>query len=212
MGLMELSYNVHGWRQGSVWLIQGLLGEELDHRDNYTPLSEMFFWIRLNAEMKAKQSFCPWTFRKEKTVPPGCSYSSTTLDRLQEIWRRQDLEKSLESVFIGIKKINEAGGWFPSLLDSKAHGSTLHALASQVASLPPTSWMFGVMDVWCPWCFQSVPKPELQFWSSLLQGPQLWGLFNGLSISSCKGILKWWFSLFLYCKNFLEKKMGRKES
>lgn len=149
MGLIELSYNVHGWRQGSVWLIQGLLGEELDHRDNYTPLPEMFFWIGLNAEMKSKQSFCPWTFRREKTVPLGCSYSSTTLNRLQEIWRRQDLEKSLESAFIGIKKINEAGGWFPSPLDSKAHGSTQHALASQVASLPPTSvsWMFGVPDV-----------------------------------------------------------------
>ena len=107
-------------------------------------------WMGLNAEVKTEQSFCPWTFRREKTVPSGCNYTRATLDRLQEkIWRRRDLEKSLESVFIGIKRSNEAGGWFPASLDTKGHASTLHVSASQVASLPPTlvPWMLGVPDV-----------------------------------------------------------------
>ena len=68
---------------------------------------------------------------------------------LQTAGYRQDLEKSLESVFIGFKRGNEAGGGFTASLDAKARGGTLHTSTSQVASLPPTlvPWMLTVPHV-----------------------------------------------------------------
>lgn len=88
----------------------------------------------LDADVKEEQSCCPWAPSREKTVLTGAMIQAL----LQTAGDRQDLEKSLEIVFIGFKRRNEAGRGFTASLDAKARGGTLHTSASQAASPPPT--------------------------------------------------------------------------
>lgn len=134
MEAKKLSYNIQGWRPSSMWLIWGSSGRNWITEIMILLLLKCSLWTGLNAEVKAEQSCCPWAHRREKTVLPGAMIQVL----LQTAGYRQDLEKSLESVFIGFKGGNEAGGGFTASLDAKARGGTLHTSTSQVASLPPT--------------------------------------------------------------------------